>query len=129
MLHFVEHHLDPHGNRHHEHNHAPDDEARVVALLLQRVEVWVGAPVVWERHDLRLRLGPVWGVVILAVILLQFPAGLWAAEAVVAGSTAVDEGVLGAVEGRIEVSHHVVVASTYIRPAVHHLKRRHLGCA
>lgn len=41
LLHLVEDHLDAHSNSHHEHNHTSDDKARVVALLLQWIEVWV----------------------------------------------------------------------------------------
>jgi len=57
---------------------------------------------------------PLGGLVVVARVLVQPAARVLAAEAVVAGAAAVDVGSLGAVEGDVELTHHVEVAP--VRP-------------
>lgn len=124
----------PHAHRHHqrEGDHASDHVGRAegggrggvrdrrftlarapaaspAVLLLQRLEVGVGLDAHGDR-DRHRRVGPDGGVVVVAGVLVQPVALVLAAEAVVAGAAAVDVAVLGAVEGVVEVAHHVVVA-------------------
>lgn len=86
--------------------------------------VWRFGPAVLQRDGLEARvglvarrlgdghllLGPHRRVVVGAGVLVQPVPLVLAAEAVVAGAAAVDVAAFGAVEGAVEVSHHVEVS-------------------
>lgn len=81
---------------------------RPAVLLLQRQQVRVGL-VALDHADGGQRIRPHGGDVVVAGLLVQPAPLVLAAEAVVARAAAVDVAALGAVEGGVEVAHHVVV--------------------